>query len=110
MVLAVSPFSRARQCDLDYKTASSTGRTFETAMLLQIVISPDCHGCEEASKIAKEMRRRFPSLEVELVILGGSAGLPENVVATPTYLIDGVPVSLGTPRRETLANAVEGRL
>jgi hypothetical protein len=79
-------------------------------MVLQIVISPDCHGCEEASTIAQEMRRRFPGLEVELVILGGAAGLPKNVVATPTYLLDGAPVSLGTPRRETLAKMVASRL
>jgi hypothetical protein len=78
-------------------------------MLLQIVISPDCHGCDEASMIASDMRRRIPGLEVELVILGAAAGLPKNVVATPTYLIDGVPVSLGTPRRETLAKMLAGR-
>ncbi len=79
-------------------------------MVLQIVISPDCHGCEEASAIAEEMRRRFPGLEVELVILGSAAGLPKNVVATPTYILDGVPVSLGTPRAEALARMVASRM
>jgi len=48
------------------------------------------------------MRERFPLLQVDLVDLDAGHSVPNGVVATPTYLLDGTVISLGNPRREDL--------
>ena len=78
-------------------------------MRLQIVVSPDCLGCDEAARIADEIGTRIPGLEVELVELGRGAEPPPKVVATPTYLLDGDPIFLGNPRRSALLEALNRR-
>jgi len=79
-------------------------------MRLEIVVAPDCVGCSEARSIAEEVRGRFTSVEVHLVELGGDRPIPKQVVATPTYLLDGAVVSLGNPRRDTLLRLIRRRL
>jgi hypothetical protein len=78
-------------------------------MRLEIVVAPNCPPCLEARSIAGEAATRFPALEVELIELDGRRPLPERVVATPTYLLDGVVVSLGNPPREALFAEIECR-
>lgn len=75
-------------------------------MVLQIVVTPDCFGCEEASRLAALMRREFLELEVELHILSGADRIPPGVVATPTYLLNGRPLFLGNPRPAVLISEV----
>lgn len=70
--------------------------------LLQIVVSRDCPTCAESRTIALEMRERFPLLQVDLIDLDAGHPVPDGVVATPTYLLDGTVISLGNPRREDL--------
>ncbi|MBI3978368.1 MAG: hypothetical protein HY331_09300 [Chloroflexi bacterium] len=82
----------------------------EQRFRLQIVIAPDCHGCEEARALAAEMQAHFPHLRVELFEMDGSRLVPPGVVATPTYLLDGKVVSLGNPRREDLMREIERSL
>ncbi len=79
-------------------------------MVLQIVVTPDCFGCDEASRLAALLRRTFPDLEVELHILAGRELMPPGVVATPAYLLDGRPIGLGTPRQDALIAEVANRL
>lgn len=78
-------------------------------MRLDIVVAPGCHGCDEARAIARGMRARFPDVAVSLVELDGRRSAPENVVATPTYLLDGRVVSLGNPAPEQLAREIARR-
>jgi len=75
-------------------------------MVLQIVVTPECFGCDEASRLAALMRREFPGLEVELHIVTRTAQVPPGVVATPTYLLDGQPIFLGNPRPAALLSKV----
>ena len=79
-------------------------------MVLEIVITPDCFGCEEASRLAALLRREFPGLEVELHILGPGDAVPQGVVAVPIYLLDGYPIFLGNPRPAALTAEVARRL
>jgi hypothetical protein len=79
-------------------------------MVLAIVVTPECFGCEEASRLAVLARQEFPDLEVELHILGRGGQAPPGVVATPTYLLDGQLVFLGNPRPATLVAELERRL
>ncbi len=79
-------------------------------LCLEIVVAPDCVGCAEARAIAEEIQSRFVSVEVKLLELGGDRPIPRQVVATPTYLLDGAVISLGNPRRETLLRLIRRRL
>jgi hypothetical protein len=74
---------------------------------LDVVVAPDCRGCDEARAVASEIQERFPDLRVNLVVLDGRRPPPERVVATPTYLLDGTVVSLGNPRLADLVRAIE---
>ena len=56
--------------------------------------------------IALEMRELFPLLQVDLIDLDAGHPIPDGVVATPTYLLDGKVISLGNPRREDLIETV----
>jgi hypothetical protein len=76
---------------------------------LDIGVAPGCHGCDEARAIACGMRARFPDVAVSLIELDGRRSPPANVVATPTYLLDGRVVSLGNPTAEQLAHEIARR-
>lgn len=78
-------------------------------MRLEIVVSPCCWASEDARAIATEMRTCFPSLDVEVIDLGGPNPVPPAVFATPTYLLDGSVISLGNPTREQLVRTIEAR-
>lgn len=52
--------------------------------------------------VALEMCERFPLLQVDIIDLDSGQPIPDGVVATPTYLLDGKVISLGNPRREDL--------
>ncbi len=82
-----------------------TGRGAHT-LLLQVVVSRDCPTCEESRTIALEMRERFPLLQVDLIDLDAGHPVPDGVVATPTYLLDGTVISLGNPRPEDLVKTI----
>ncbi len=74
--------------------------------LLQIVVSRDCPTCEESRGIAVEMCEMFSLLQVDLIDLDAGHPIPDGVVATPTYLLDGTVISLGNPRREDLIEMI----
>ncbi len=59
--------------------------------------------------MAEEMRERFPALAVDLIVLDGSRRVPDGVVVTPTYLLDGSVISLGNPSRETPVDEITRR-
>jgi hypothetical protein len=79
-------------------------------MRLEIVVAPWCPTCAWARALAEEVRAGFPDLEVTVVELDGRQAPPPGVVATPTYLLDGVVISLGNPRRQDLARLLAARL
>lgn len=78
-------------------------------MRLEIFIGPDCSGCEEARAIAQEIQASFPAVEVKLIELDEHHPVPPQVVAVPTYLLDGVVISLGNPRRAALIKEITRR-
>lgn len=68
---------------------------------LTICVTEACWSCDEARRIAAEVRELFPGVEVVLVDLD-SQQAPEQVFAAPTYLLDDQVIFLGNPRREDL--------
>ncbi|MCH8093430.1 MAG: hypothetical protein IH953_02445 [Chloroflexi bacterium] len=69
-------------------------------MRLDIYIDDCCETCEQARKIADQVRERMPQVEVNLIELNGET--PDSVFAVPTYLLDGVTLFLGNPSEADL--------
>lgn len=69
-------------------------------MRLDIYIDDWCETCEQARKIADQVRERMPQVEVNLIELNGET--PDSVFAVPTYLLDGVTLFLGNPSEAEL--------
>jgi len=57
-----------------------------------------------ARQLGEALIDAYPEVNVELVDIGllQPEELPDSVVAVPTYLLDGVVVSMGNPREATL--------
>jgi len=83
--------------------------------LLQVYVSADCETCVRAREISEALFGAYPGISVEIVDVGrAEAGeVPDAVIAVPTYLLDGVVVSLGNPNlaslREKLAAVALGQ-
>lgn len=79
--------------------------------VLQVYVSTGCDSCARAREIGAEVSGAYPGVTVEIVDVSeaSGSGLPDAVIAVPTYLLDGVVVSLGNPHlaslREKLAAA-----
>lgn len=69
-------------------------------MRLDIYIDDCCETCDQARKIADQVRERMPQVEVNLIELNGET--PDSVFAVPTYLLDGVTLFLGNPSEAEL--------
>jgi len=69
-------------------------------MRLDIYIDDCCETCEQARKIADQVRERMPQVEVNLIELNGET--PDSVFAVPTYLLDGVTLFMGNPSEADL--------
>jgi alkyl hydroperoxide reductase subunit AhpF len=80
-------------------------------MDLKIYISEHCWGCIVAREVAEQMQQLYPKLAVKLVDLDGAEEeKPEEVFATPTYVLNGRVVSLGNPRVEALCELIDAEL
>lgn len=79
------------------------------SMRLEIVVSPHCRTYRLARWTALDIRERFSNVTVDLVELGGRVPVPSQVVATPTYLLDGAVIALGNPSRQSLELEIERR-
>jgi hypothetical protein len=66
--------------------------------------SSGCIPCRRARELGEALIGAYPDVKVELVdvALLESGELPESVVAVPTYVLDGIVISMGNPREATL--------
>ena len=65
---------------------------------IDIYVSRYCGNCAHAPEVAELIRREYPAIPVHLIDLAEpQAVAPDNVFATPTYLLDGQRWSLGNP-------------
>ncbi len=71
--------------------------------LLEVYVAKHCFGCDEALRMAKEISQSLPRLEVKVRVLEEMAedDLPE-ILATPSYFLNGHRLFLGNPRLEEL--------
>lgn len=72
--------------------------------LLQVFVSRGCDSCLRAREIGDAVLGAYPGIAVEIVDVSELDGrpLPDAVVAVPTYLLDGVVLSLGNPHLASL--------
>lgn len=63
-----------------------------------------CGPCSRAREIGASLVGVYPHVEVEVIDLGAVSPdrVPEAVVAVPTYLLDGIVISMGNPHESTL--------
>jgi hypothetical protein len=72
-----------------------------TPAQLTIYVSGHCEVCRYAYDVAARIRGDFPQVAVRLVDLETTQeNVPEEVFATPTYLLNGRVWSLGNPSPE----------
>ena len=66
---------------------------------LEVYVDRWCSSCVAAREVAERVQRSHPEIAVEIVDLGAvsSGGIPDGVFATPTFVLNGRVVSLGTP-------------
>ena len=71
--------------------------------ILEVYVAKHCFGCDEALRLAKEVSQSLPHLEVKVRVLEEIAegDLPE-IIATPSYFLDGRLLFMGNPRMEEL--------
>jgi len=70
---------------------------------LRIYIGQHCWSCEEAVRLAAEVRTRFAGVNVELIDLDAEGSVNvDDVFSTPTYVFNGRTISLGNPTPEEL--------
>jgi thiol-disulfide isomerase/thioredoxin len=74
------------------------------ASVLEVFVTPGCEACEHARMLAQRAAQEFHDLEVAVVDLDETPeGLPPQVFAVPTFLLNGTVVSLGNPSWERLS-------
>lgn len=76
--------------------------------VLKVFVIEHCSNCDEARAIAGRIDRTYPEVQVEIIdISQPQVVVPDAVFATPTFMLNGRIVSLGTPYPEEIARRVE---
>lgn len=75
---------------------------------LDIYIDQTCPGCAQAEKLASQVQEAIPEIKVRILDLAHpNINKPPSVFAVPTYMLDGVTVSLGNPDISELISKIE---
>ncbi len=76
--------------------------------IMQVVIADDCPMCVFSEDVVGFARRTYPNLKIDLLNLSNPDTIcPENIFATPTYLLNGQIIFLGNPSFEELGDCLE---
>lgn len=75
--------------------------------VLDIYVAKHCFGCEEATRLAGEIKQSLAGLQVNVIMLDDvtEETLPD-IPATPAYFINGHLFFLGNPRLEELMDKI----
>jgi hypothetical protein len=74
---------------------------------LDVYIEKGCWNCQQAETIATWVKDEMPHIAVRVIDLKEPNNKkPESVFAVPTYVLNGVRISLGNPDRETLLKTI----
>ena len=83
----------------------------ESKPILRIYVSRHCFTCDEALRLADEVRSRFTDIALQVIDMDkeGSKNL-DDVFSVPTYVLDGCVLSLGNPEPEELFTSLRKEL
>lgn len=85
------------------KDGERTVSTSGNKSILRIYIGKHCWSCEEALRLAAEVKKRFSGLFVDVVDLDNVDSVNhDDVFSVPTYVFNGSIISLGNPTLEEL--------
>lgn len=66
--------------------------------VLRVYVAEHCPGCVEACNTAIRIEQDYPHVTVQVIDVDSNEELvPDNVFATPTYILNNRIVSLGNP-------------
>lgn len=75
---------------------------------LDIYVADDCGSCNESRRLAELITGRCPRIRVRIVNLSDpETGMPEKVVAVPTFVLNDEVLHLGNPREDWLLRELE---
>jgi thiol-disulfide isomerase/thioredoxin len=75
--------------------------------MLEVYVAPGCDACDYARELAQRASRAFEGIEVAVIDIEASEHQPPPAVfAVPSFLLDGVVLSLGNPSWERLRDAL----
>lgn len=69
---------------------------------LEVYVSRHCFTCGVARRLARQAAVRFPGVDVRLIDIDEAGQIPEQIVAVPTYTMNGKVISLGNPEPQDL--------
>ena len=76
--------------------------------VLRIFVVETCPGCVEARDTAVRIEQDYPDIAVQVVNMDNpNATVPDEVFATPTYMLNNRVVSLGNPGPDDIAQWAE---
>lgn len=76
--------------------------------VLKVFVTEHCPNCTEARILATRIEQDYPEVAVEVIDLDESEEvIPEEVFATPTFMLNDQVVSLGNPYLEEIIELVE---
>lgn len=87
---------------LDAQTRVTGGYCDQVATQLDVYVSGGCENCVYARSLAAAAAAAFPQLRIRVLEVDQVRELPDEVFATPTYVLNGRVVSLGNPDEEHL--------
>jgi len=79
----------------------------KNGVCVKIYVAEHCSVCDYTYEIAATIQRKFPEVDLEIVDMANpSEQIPENVFATPTYLLNGQVWSLGNPSHDQVSRTL----
>ena len=65
---------------------------------LKVYVAEHCSGCTEARNTAIRIKRDYPDVTVRVIDITDTGEIiPDEIFATPTYVLNNQVVSLGNP-------------
>jgi len=70
---------------------------------LEVYTADDCFSCDHTKKLVSDIINRYTNLQIDLYNLSNpDTILPDDIFATPTYILDGRTIFLGNPSLDEL--------
>jgi predicted thioredoxin/glutaredoxin len=100
--------SLPHQHDKSPNFKAPTAKFEPRALQLDIIVGARCPICQENLKSLEELRRLLPNVQIQVVDIDApGARVPKNVIAIPTFLLNGSVVATGNANVQELKQFVD---